>query len=830
MKQPGYLAWALLAAALALAGFASLAEAAVANQSTCADVTTQATPSTLGSRYWFVVDATLSSPSTISGCQGAAQPLAERAAGDSITVKCVETTTGVSPPAAPNTVTIYAQSDNANSGSPATSPIWSTAFTGSCTAASTATFYCTSNGLVGGSPRLGLVRFIVRAVKTGGGAYDVNSDTGSSGAGFTEGSGVLRCQAEATAFTDAVAGFSPPSPSYHGGDSLRSVLSAAVDYSPASLGNLVLVCAGSSNVAGATTFTTDTVTIDLTIQGTTTAWPDDCALSQNMTITRNSAIPTFLPTGTVLYATWNTSPCGSCGSVHNVGGVTAALNRSISAPLDRTLVTDSLFPGECTQRSPVSPGDTVAFGCAWKNSRTFEANALAFRGYSTSAGFRDEASFLHGDGTMGGGGSGGWANWSSTASTSAVSSTSYHQEIDDFAAGHVGDDNFLFNWGNTTPLFFTLSGAGSFDGINISKTSGGANASSFTIGNDIELATAKGLRNASGAFVASVNVSCQRTRADNTLEPAVAMGATDASGNSPEKQFAVTQPAGTWHMTCSASWSGNNASYTIAFFHVSQFTGNLQAPVLWNVTPQVNGTALVNVTTCLREYDQASDSVMRIAPDDVVKLTVEAYNVSDDLHDLFLQNRTVMQHEDGSTATCFRSAFYAGQSVLAGGAFAYVTMNFTGNAFMGSEAYIQLENFTGNFSGNFSGNLTGNVTGSLTGSGEGNFSGNFTGNFTVLDVMGTLTLATSWDQYVPAVFWLVLMLYFAYRVAPLPFFASFFGLGAAISPIPYGPLAFVAAIMLLVIAIVVNALTQWGVVLAERVISTAKARVVAARK
>jgi voltage-gated sodium channel type IV alpha len=701
---------------LAGVAFFGVADAAAGHPSTCAEVTVQAVPSTLGSRYWFIVDATQSSPTTISGCQGAAQALRERAPPDSITLKCIETTTGVSPPLAPSTVTIYAQSDNANSGSPATSPIWSTAFTGSCTGASTATFFCTSNGLVGGTPRLGLVRFIVRAVKTGGGSYDVNSDTGSGGAGFTEGSGVMRCQADATAFTDSNPPFGAQG-TYIGGQVFRSVLTAQVDYAPANMGDMFIGCSGTAHDVGAASFSTGTVTLDVTLQGTTSSWPNNCVLTQNETFTRASAITSFTPAGTVLYATWNTSPCGSCGTVINVGGVTAALNRS-TVNLNRTLFTGDGNVGNndpCVMNN-LSRGDAVSFSCSWRNAIGHVNGGDDFRGYATSDGFRDEAAFVHGDGTFSNAGTGGIATWSSTASTSAPVGSPYHQQVDEFATGHVGDDSFLFNWGNSSNSFNVTSN-GTFDGINISKTSGGTNVSSFTIGNDIEYATAKGLRNASGSLIASVSVSCQRTRPDFTTEPSVVMGNTDGSGNSPEKQFSVVAPAGTWQMTCSAAWSGNNATYTIAFFHVSPFTGNLQAPILWNVSPQTNGTALVNITTCLREYDQVSDAVMRVAPDDVVKLTVEAYNASDDLHDIKLQNRTVMGHEDGGVATCFRSNFYTNQSNLVGGAFAYVTMNFTGNAFMGSEAFIQMKSFTGNFSGNFTGNSTGNFSGNVSGSG-----------------------------------------------------------------------------------------------------------------
>lgn len=775
---------ALVGAGLLLVLVSGTASAAAGHPMTCADVTAQATPSTLGSRYWFVTDAADSSPGTASGCSGAAPPLRERAPGDSITLVCRTTTTGISPPAAATTVTIYAQSDNANSGSPATSPIWSSSFAGGCGANPTATFYCTSNGLVGGSPRLGLVRFIVEAVKTGAGSYDVLSDTGSAGAGFTEGSAVMRCQANATAFTDAQAGFSQPSV-YVGGDVLRSVLTAQVDYSPASLGSLKLVCAGSSNTAGAVSFTTSTVTIDTTIQGTTSAWPDDCALAQNVTITRTSAIPSFTPPGSVLYVSWNATPCGTCGTVLNVGGVTAALNRSLTPPLDRTLTTGAFFAGSCDQRN-VNRGDTVAFGCVWKNARTFETNGRDFRGYATSAGFRDQAAFAHADGSIGGGGSGGWANWTSTATTSALASTSYHQQVDDFAAGHVGDDNFLFNWGNTTPLVFTVSSTGTFDGINVSKTSGGVNATSFTIGADLEFATVKGLRNATGSFVSGVSVSCQRTRPDQSAEPAVVMGNTDASGNSPEQQFQVVAPAGIWRMTCSAAWSGNNASYQVSFFHVSPFTGNLQAPLLWNATLLPNGTMLLNMTTCLREYDAASDSVVAVSPDDVVRLTIFAYNATDDIHDIRLVNRSLMQHEDGAstTATCFRGLLYADPLVLQQGVFGYVTMNFTGNPFMGAQAYLYAPN--------------------------GNWSGNFTGNFTMLDATGIITISSAIDPYLPVLLWGFLMAYWLYFAAWMPATTAMMALGAAI--LPSQPWTFAASVVLNVLGIAIHALVAKGII------------------
>ena len=733
------------------------ASAAAAHPSTCADVTTQATPSTLGSRYWFVTDASQSQPSTTSGCPGAGQALRERGFGGSITLRCWEATTGAAPPAAPSTVTIYAQPDNAQSGTPATSPIWSTSFSGSCTSSSTATFFCTNNGLSGGTVRQGLVRFVIEAQKGGVGSYDVFSDTGNAGAGFSEGSAVFRCQPQVQTFTDSIDGTTSPT-KYIGGHFIRSSIGTQQDYSPASLGNLMLGCSSSNNNAGAVSFSSSTVTIDTTLQGSPSTWPDDCTLTQNITITRTSAIPTFFPSGSVIYNTWNTTINPLNGAISNVNGLNVALQRTAKV-LDRTLSSSA-----CSVNSVlVNRGDTNGFSCTWKNAQgNNEPTSQPYRAYATNDGFRDETGFTHVDSTLL---TSSIATWTGTAKTTAPTSSSlaYHQEIDEFAVGHVGDDSFLWNWGNTTGQF-DVSSRGTFDGINISKTSLGTNTSAFLIGADVEFARAKGLRNASGVFQSGVSVSCQRTRPDMTTEGAVTMGNTDGSGNSPEQQFQVLAPAGTWTMICTATWSGNTATYAISFFHQSSFTADTIMGVKWNTTfVPSNQTFLVNISAIIRVYDSTTDSIVSSFPDDPPKLLVQNYNAATSRYeDGTIISRGLMTRDDGVGSAAFYYQFWTTADNLRDD-FAFVHANLTGRAFLGVEGFALQP--AGNFSvfGNITvyGNAT--VTGSVNGSsffGDGGNLTNITGgsSFTPAQSQLVIEMASFFGTPMMTVFPVLVML------------------------------------------------------------------------
>ena len=759
-------------------------------------------------------------------------------AGSPVVFTCVLHQGGAAPPQAATSIVVSGYEAQANVGGGGT-PIWSTTL-GSCGTtlnATTFTEYLTVDGTAGGSPRAGVVRIFVNMIDTNvGQTYNCNSDnagtqttpTGGTCTGAMNFQGVARSNPgfsapNVTAAAPCAAGCR----TYEGGDTITSSLTSnASSYLSANRGTTFADNTGTSNQLGsAYSLSIGALTQSVRIIGPSSNWVADGELSITWKESGGAGLTGF--TGLSYWGfTRATVPLGITAPL------TGITNAIVWDTLDRVTRTHANTGTPSVTVNGASStvgnrGDTFAVsGEGWVDPRgaNIPNNQPLSAWYQKAGDYRVASDFPSQSLTAGAQG----AASSSIVATSAATVTSglnYHKMVEEFDTT-ARTDAVLLNWGNSSGVL-DVSASRQFGAVQESKlNSPFANASAFTIGVDVVYAQAQALTGANGAKVSGVTVTCQETAPNGNSNAPVTMGATDANGNSPIVQMEnpAQGPSGPWVVVCSESDSGNSASFSASFFHKSPQNQNIQLLVAWNVTPVLpdNGSAAVNFSASLREWDNATDSVIAIFPDDVVRVTAFCYNNSDQRFDLPVANRSIMARSDGPTSSEFFNQTWASENVLSSGCFAWVTANFTQTPFLGGEGFTLIQNFTGNFSGNSSGLFVGNAS--------GNFSGNFTGNFTVLDVMGTLTLATSWDQYVPAVFWLVLMLYFAYRIAPLPFFASFFGLGAAISPIPYAPLAFVAAIMLLVIAIVVNALTQWGVALAERVISAARARVVSARR
>lgn len=409
---------------------------------------------------------------------------------------------------------------------------------------------------------------------------------------------------------------------------------------------------------------------------------------------------------------------------------------------------------DCGLRDPVSLADPVLFvqrGNA-ADCPTFAANATNARGEGEPSGAfftvyyrrasqpdRDTTDFPQCNKTSTTAGV--WGACDSTATSTAVATTgqTYVVEVSKWIdSGHTR----LMVEANTTGLF-DVSGTWSFDGINISKTSLGSNASSFTIGTDVEFTRAKGLHDANGNALSGKSVTCTRMRPDMTSETGTVMGATDASGNSPEQQFQVFAPQGLWTMDCTTSGGGNSASYHIAFFHVSAFTANSDMTLNWNVTVNQSGGYDVNLTVLIRTFDASVDGPVKSFADDVVKFTV--FNkTSSDQNDYL---STIIFRAVGTQVNTLDSGywtrFHANESDLKP-AFGYVTANITGRPFEnGASFYLpQASGLNGNFTGSFMGDVT----------------------FTSLNGM----LSTVWDSYLPLLLWGGLLVLFLWFNAWLP--------------------------------------------------------------
>jgi hypothetical protein len=289
----------------------------------------------------------------------------------------------------------------------------------------------------------------------------------------------------------------------------------------------------------------------------------------------------------------------------------------------------------------------------------------------------------------------------------------------------------------------TVSYAGSFDGVNMTKCGSGvptcANVSTFTISVDSAYAQAWGLRDSTGSIVAGVTVSCTQLKPDGSTFATITMGATDAHGAAPIQQLTVTSPKGTWSVSCSASWSGNTASYTESFFFASAYTADTALGVKWNVTYETaNGTYRANVTGILRAYDPTTDDVTATFPDKAPRCTIVAFDKTTGRYSRTLASR-VMMTQSSSTAASFWCLVWLARDDLADD-FAFVYANVTGSPFVGQAGY-SLPTAAGALDMAGSATIRGDalVTGSLT-------AGSIAGQYDISQANGMIT--TSFDPYV----------------------------------------------------------------------------------
>lgn len=216
-------------------------------------------------------------------CVGLSAGTLNVAPGAVVNLECRESIVGAAAPGPAETITVKGFADSASFNAPAGTAIWTRTFTNSCAGPSYApiTVYCTVDGTSSGAPSHGLVRIMVRAQRTSVPAYDVNSDVGTWG--------VYRCMARLSTVADGNPTSSPSN--YVGGDTLRTTTSlTSTPYSTGNSAQLDLLCASSTQSVGAAQLGTGTTTLDKQISGTFTAWPDDCTITQRLTLTKKSGI------------------------------------------------------------------------------------------------------------------------------------------------------------------------------------------------------------------------------------------------------------------------------------------------------------------------------------------------------------------------------------------------------------------------------------------------------------------------------------------------------------------------------------------------------------
>lgn len=266
-----------------------------------------------------------------------------------ISLHCLETTGGATPPGAPDTNGIIIRGYEDNNGFPdgvvAADIIWTQTFT-SCLTQQDFTKYCTQTGASGANPFFGTVRLYIRAVKTGGlpPNYDDSSDSNDN-VGFF---GAYHCNPHADTFLDNL-GTTGSSPTiYVGNDVFRAKfnISQGVPYNTGNIAKIEFTCglsavqtvsAGFVPVATLTNF-------DSTLSQVNNTLIDGCRLFQNVTINRNSAITGWTTTPYVIWI--QTNPCTGCSfpAVNTVMRDTGKLRTIFYAGFEMSNLDDKVTP------------------------------------------------------------------------------------------------------------------------------------------------------------------------------------------------------------------------------------------------------------------------------------------------------------------------------------------------------------------------------------------------------------------------------------------------------------------------------------------------------
>lgn len=710
------------------------ARAPIASGGTCSVATTVDAVLGTSSRNWLIRDNALSGA---PNCGTVSQPLTEVNAGASITLKCYEITSGANVPAEATTLTVSGVADNTNFGSATPSSIWSQTVVGCGAGVTLTSVFCTSNALAGGTPWYGIVRIHIRAQNVVGPTtvYDVNSETdpGGSIAGVPGPTvGIYRCNPKPTVLD---MGTSPLNP-WIGGDSptIRTAVDSTSEISQTT-GIQRLVCSSSPNHdASAIQFGTSTSTATFTVVGPPNDWQTGCTFVAEAILNRKSSISLYSTTD---YAVWNqASP--PAGVVFPDSLTAAFTGNTLNRILTKTGTCTVTVLGTTT--TVVNRGEVVHItGCSpWKDGRGNNVlnNQPASTFVQRGTQWQITTDFGRFDGLFGASGAFPSDN-TATSSATVTTGLAYRKMVLEYSTT-ARTDAVLFNWGNSTGIVdvsatFFLGSPTPTNGILNSKTAGGANVSAFTISVDSQHVSVRNVVDASGNPVASVPVTCFRTRPDLVTESTVSVGSTDSSGNTPDTTFSVIAPGGRWHLTCSGTLNGNTfntGSYDISFFFTSAFTADKTIPILWNVTG-VNAThSRVNITMGFWFYNPgvapATDGMECLFPDDVVRLTIRAYNSTSTNYDIIVISRQVMVPSvlpSGALECDWTFNLTVANSTLAKGAWAFTTFNFTGSPFAGSEAYILQTQSSG------------------------------------VDIMGAVTFP-AWDPYVPLFVWGVLLILF----------------------------------------------------------------------
>lgn len=532
------------------------------------------------------------------------------APGEAITLRCVISTDGIGSPPNPTTVTVTLVSDNTDFGSATPTPIRTITPTCPLTPGTIATISCTSDGTTTGTPRAGIIRIHVRMQHA---TYDEHSENGDTPARH----GIIVCSTALSTLTES----NPQTTKYQPEDTIGTSYAGTAQFDSTNTGDPWLRCSDPGLIftpfldLGDDFLTTTTDSRTTTVIGSLIdRFPDDCTPTFGFRITRNSAVTGFT---TIPYTTINgTLPTGVTLTTDGRNATFTPTGKTVDRTITQVTSCEYHINASATVVTQVEVLEGVTSHChnGWTYARGGSIpNNQAGRGFTVRTSPPSTNNYPSVDFLTGGGGSTSWTAVSITNPALGV----YHGGIQTFSTT-ARTEAVLLGIGNITQTF-TLTNVRTFDALTNAKTSGGANESVFILANDQQFLSARALRNVRGELLSGVNVVCQRTKPDASVEAAVNMGNTDATGHTAFIEFGVIAPSGQWTTVCTSTAAGNTASYTIRYFHISPFTADTNVVIEW----KVNATGRLTIAAGIHSVKLGESAIEQDFFDDTNDVSFE---------------------------------------------------------------------------------------------------------------------------------------------------------------------------------------------------------------
>lgn len=497
----------------------------------------------------------------------------EMDAGSSITVTYRTSTTGLTPPGAPTTVVLDVLFDNSGT-------VIRTLSTGSPPAAGTSyTFYGTTNGLVGGSPRAGTYRLRVDVSLGGVGAYDGNSD-GSDPNENTWSRGAVRSSMSVSALTA-----STPTGGItfaYGVSGNEQVTLTATHTQPNGDANVETArWRTRTNPAGTVHETQATTDIDAT---TSTAYASTIDLTYPSGSGTYDADWDLIGNAALTGRTWTKYTSTSTGRISDT---TVRISSAFIANPSITFSTDGslMDNGANTDHTVYNRVETVTYDFWLLNARGQQITRSMTIGVLASDTTVEDSQSKTG------------AHYAGTYATVASDKATPDDtgDLHSFRATNTDQSQQSSDTFGVSSLYYVDSHSQLYEPLNKDNfpTEDVNEDVQFTISADIVhfYCHVVNVRKDTNIITTGSPVLQQILDPSQTVQDSISHN-TDSSGwiETPHLDFPAEAPAGVWTAKCSLTFNGNTGTDSEALGFVSAFTANLRTRWIFDQTPMIGET------------------------------------------------------------------------------------------------------------------------------------------------------------------------------------------------------------------------------------------------